>query len=61
METGIGEAVQVLNVTINGTSTALRLMGSLAHFSGHELKLLGKFIAARYKESKMRPETMAPG
>lgn len=62
METsGISEAVQVMNVVINGSATALKLTGELAHFTGHQLKELFKFIMARIKEAKLRPETLSPG
>lgn len=62
METaGVSEAIQVLNVIINGSATALKLTGQFAHFSGHEMKELGKFIMARHYEGKNKPETLSLG
>ena len=58
---GISEATQVINVAINGSATALRLAGSLVHFTGHELLKLAKLIMARIKEAKLRPETLSAG
>lgn len=58
---GLNESVQLLNVTLNGTSMALKATGQLAHFVAHELKELLKFIFARYQEIKNRPETLSPG
>lgn len=47
---GIGEGVQVINATINGTETALKLTGQFTHFVGHELKKLIMFLMAGIKE-----------
>ena len=58
---GISEATQVINVAINGSATALRLAGSLVHFTGHELLKLAKLIMARIKEAKLGPETLSAG
>lgn len=58
---GISEATQVINVVINGSATALKLAGSLTHFTGHELVKLAKLIAARIQEAKLRPETLSAG
>lgn len=47
--TGVAEAAQFINVSINGTETILKLTGSFVHFTGHELKELIKFFMAQHK------------
>lgn len=59
--TGVGEAIQVANVVINGSVQALELSGKLAHFMGHELKELIKLLYARHLEVKNSPEILKPG
>lgn len=51
--TGVGEAAQFINVSINGAETVLKLTGSFVHFTGHELKELIKFFMAQVKSHKL--------
>lgn len=61
METGIQEAAQVVGIMINGVESFLRLTGSFARFTGHELKQLFTFLYAKHKENLADPNKLAAG
>lgn len=61
METGIQEAAQVVGIIINGIERFLRLTGSFARFTGHELKQLFTFLYAKHKENLADPNKLAAG
>jgi len=55
--TGVNEAAQLINVSINGVSTALRLSGSFINWSMHEIADLARIITAlvRKKSEDLKP------
>ncbi len=59
--TGIQEAAQVVSIMINGAESFLRLTGSFARFTGHELKQLFTFLLAQHKERLADPNRLAEG
>ena len=56
--TGIQEAAQVVSIIINGAESFLRLTGSFARFTGHELKQLFTFLLAQHKEKLADPNRL---
>ena len=58
--TGVAEAAQFINVSINGTETILKLTGSFVHFTGHEIKELLLLLMAKHKENTHNKE-LKPG
>lgn len=58
--TGVAEAAQFINVSINGAETILKLTGSFVHFTGHEIKELLCFLIARHKEN-IHNKSLKPG
>lgn len=58
MDAGISQMTQVVGVTINGTETFLRLGGSFAHFTLHELKEL---VLLLYATHQRQEKLLAPG
>lgn len=59
--TGVAEAVQFLNVSINGIETFFKLTGNLLHFNAHVAKEMFTFLFARIKENQNKKEQMAWG
>jgi len=58
--TGVAEAAQFINVSINGAETILKLTGSFVHFTGHEIKQLISFLVARHMEN-IHNKDLKPG
>lgn len=56
--TGINEAAQLINVSINGIETTLKLSGSFLNWSLNQVKSIAKLIAAQVHK---KSEELAPG
>lgn len=58
--TGINEAAQLINVSINGISTTLKLTGSFLNWNLNQLKSVGKLISSviQKKNSELKPGEM---
>lgn len=59
--TGVSEAAQFLNVSINGIETVFKLTGNLLRFNLHVAKEMFTFLYARQKETTAEKELLASG
>ena len=59
--TGVGEAAQLMEVSIRGIDTALRLTGNFVGWSLEQLCRLAKLIISQIERGRKQPEQLHPG
>lgn len=59
--TGVNEAAQFINVTVNGVSTVFKLSGSFLNWNINKLEQISKFLFAlvQHKKDSLRPGEMS--